>query len=416
MDSILASSQPPNANDRDAWPAYWRLQGLPWRTEPEIDEKRQSELTIHRTIMPDIKNGFYPFKNIKLSRADIEWLLATHNNGYGPIDKDYMNQFKGEGLDLRGADLRSVDLRGLPLTCLRAGLNRSETIGVTLEQRHMAKIHLEGANLSFAHLEGAYLSRASMDGANLSQAHLEDADLYWAHLENAHLKGAYLENTSLRGCFFNVETTLYDAKLGGISVADTHWGDMNLSRIDWDQVTELGDESEARRSKRWDGKEKTKNETITFYETATRANRQLAAALEAQGMNEVAAKFAYRSQLLQRKVVWEKRKFAQYLFSLFLSMVSGYGYKLWRSLATYIFVVMAFAIAYYLFSSMAKISLTPLESIVFSVTSFHGRGFSPGDNIGLSNPLTVLAALEAFVGLIVEVTFIATLTQRFFKR
>ncbi len=97
-------------------------------------------------------------------------------------------------------------------------------------------------------------------------------------------------------------------------------------------------------------------------------------------------------------------------------MVSGYGYKLWRSLATYIFVVVAFALAYYLFSSMAKVSLTPLESIVFSVTSFHGRGFSPGDNIGLSNPLTVLAALEAFVGLIVEVTLIATLTQRFFKR
>ncbi len=416
MDGILASSQPPNTNDRDAWPAYWKLQGLPWRTEPEIDEKRQSELTMYRTIVPDIKNGFYPFKNVKLSRADIEWLLATHKGGRGPIDKRYLYQFKGEGLDLRGADLRSVDLRGLPLTCLRAGLNRSETIEVTLEQRHMAKIHLEGANLSFAHLEGAYLSRASLEGANLSHANLEDADLYWSHLENAHLKGTCLEDASLRGCFFNVETALYEVKLRGVSVADTHWGDMNLSRIDWTKIRELGDESEARRSNRWDGKKKTKNETIIFYETATRANRQLAAALEAQGMNEVAAKFAYRSQLLQHKVVWEKRKFAQYLFSLFLSMVSGYGYKLWRSLATYMFVVMAFAIAYYLFSPMAKISLTPLESIVFSVTSFHGRGFSPGDNIGLSNPLTVLAALEAFVGLIVEVTFIATLTQRFFKR
>jgi len=416
MDSTLASPEPPSSNDRGAWTAYWKSQGLSWRTEPQIDERRQSELTRCRTIAPDIKNGFYPFKNVKLSRADIEWLLATHKNGHGPIDKDYMNRFKGEGLDLRGADLRAVDLQGLPLTYLRAHLNRSEAIGATLEQRHMAKIHLEGANLSFARLEGAYLCMACLEGANLSQAHLEGADLYRAHLENAHLKGTCLERASLRGCFFNVETALYDVKLGDVSVADTHWSDMNLSRIDWDQVTELGDESEARSSKRWDGKKKTKNEKVIFYETAVRANRQLAAALEAQGMNEVAAKFSYRSQLLQRKVVWEKRKFAQYLLSLFLSMVSGYGYKLWRSLAAYTLVIVTFAMAYYLFNSIARVPLTPLESVVFSVTSFHGRGFSPGDNIGLSNPLTVLAALEAFVGLIVEVTLISTLTQRFFKR
>ena len=58
----------------------------------------------------------------------------------------------------------------------------------------------------------------------------------------------------------------------------------------------------------------------------------------------------------------------------------------------------------------------PLEAVVFSMTSFHGRGFSPGQNITLGNPITVLAALEAFVGLTIEVTFIATLTQRLFGK
>ena len=53
---------------------------------------------------------------------------------------------------------------------------------------------------------------------------------------------------------------------------------------------------------------------------------------------------------------------------------------------------------------------------MFSMTSFHDRGFFPGNNISLDDPLTVLAALEALVGLIIEVTFIATLTQRFFNR
>lgn len=415
MQNMLMSPEPPNTTDREGWIAYWKSKNLTWRTEPEIDEARQLELDKHRNIMPDIKKGIYPFRGIKLSRADIEWLLATHKEQQS-IDEDSTYRPNIARLDLRGADLRSVDLQGLPLSHLCASLNRNDSIDATLEQRHMAKVHLEGANLSFSHLEGAYLAHAFLIGANLSFTHLDNADLYRAHLENAHLKGTCLEGASLRGCFFNAETTLYDAKLNGVSIADTHWHDMNLSRIDWDQVTELGDEIEARRPDRWDGKKKTKREKIIFYETAARANRQLAAALETQGMNGVAAKFVYHSQLIERKVAWEKRKFAQYLFSLFLSIISGYGYKLWRSLATYIIVIGVFAISYYLLSPLVKIPLTPLEAIVFSMTSFHGRGFSPGENIGLSSPLTVLAAIEAFVGLIVEVTLIATLTQRFFKR
>ncbi len=51
--------------------------------------------------------------------------------------------------------------------------------------------------------------------------------------------------------------------------------------------------------------------------------------------------------------------------------------------------------------------------LVFSVTSFHGRGFFPNENIGLHHPLTVLAAGEAVVGLFLELMLIATLTRRF---
>src|SRR5437588_1262939 len=101
-------------------------QGQPWRREPEINEKRQVELTRYRTIVPDIKKGVYPFSGIKLSRADIEWLLATHNNGNGPVIWNYEDRPRGKGLDLRGADLRSADLQGLPLAATVAGLSRSD--------------------------------------------------------------------------------------------------------------------------------------------------------------------------------------------------------------------------------------------------------------------------------------------------
>src|SRR5437763_4829986 len=93
-----------------------------WRTEPEIDTERQKFLSERLAINPDIQRGIYPFKDVKLNRADIEWLLMTHEGGHGPVDWNDIRQRNRVGLDLRGADLRHVDLRNLPLTRMRSGL------------------------------------------------------------------------------------------------------------------------------------------------------------------------------------------------------------------------------------------------------------------------------------------------------
>src|ERR1700694_1327931 len=80
---LVALPQHPPAHDLEAWRAHWNAQGQPWRTEPEIDTKRQEELSKCRAIAPNIKKGIYPFRGMKLSRADVEWLLVTHENGRG---------------------------------------------------------------------------------------------------------------------------------------------------------------------------------------------------------------------------------------------------------------------------------------------------------------------------------------------
>ena len=92
----------PTNDDKDAWIAYWKAQGQPWRTEPEINLERQYYLAERRSITPDIEQGIYPFKNIdsKLSRADVEWLLATHENGLEPVDCLDANQ-RGRNQGLR---------------------------------------------------------------------------------------------------------------------------------------------------------------------------------------------------------------------------------------------------------------------------------------------------------------------------
>lgn len=405
--------QLPTNNDTEAWKAYWNTQGQPWRTQPEIDMERQAFLAERRAIVPDVKKGIYRFKEIKLNRSDVEWLLATHNDGRGPLFFGSGNHEPYiRGLDLRGADLRFADLHRLPLSNLRGGLSAEHWLNATIEQREIAAVHLEGANLC----------RAILDGASLRSAHLEGADLSVARLENATLRGAHLEGTDLSHAFLNSLTSLNNADLGNkkhvfVRLVDVQWNNVNLSQVNWELVDMLGDESKAHQRTRETGEEKDKSTRLDEYQTAVRANRQLAAALQSQGLSEDAARFAYRSQLLQRKVLWYRgfRSFGQYLFSLFLDLLTGYGYKPLRSFRAYLVVIIAFATAYFVIGQTVGPVLSPLGSIVFSITSFHGRGFFPG-GIALDDPLTVLAALEAFVGLLIEVTFIATLTQRLFGK
>jgi len=435
-----------------------------WRIEPEIHSERQQFLAECLATIPDIKQGIYPFKDIKLTRADIEWLLANHENGRGPVDWADEQQRERLGLDLRGANLRNVDLRNLPLTRMLGGLSRKKWQAATLEQRNMAAVHFEEANLSEAHLEEAILQGAHLERATLREAQMQEANLFRAHLNNAYLReshleqaklggtrmqGAYLLNAhlgeaDLRNAFVDNATTLEgimlgDEKLGCASLVDVHWGDANLSVVDWKQVTVLGDETKSHKQVTSWGEVKSKRKQEEDYQAAVRANRQLANAMRTQGMNEEAIPFAYRAQILQRKVYWRQvrwgqvgsletdtpqkglrqsakdlwrmfRRFGAYAFSWFLDILAGYGYKPGRSLFIYILMIAVFATCYYLVGH-----LTPSEALIFSVTSFHGRGFLPGP-FALNSPITGLAAIEAVAGLFIEISFIATFTQRFFGR
>src|SRR5207253_5805196 len=97
-------------------------------------------------------------------------------------------------------------------------------------------------------------------------------------------------------------------------------GNVNLAAVQWSQVDMLGDEYEARQSTHH-GERKNSETRLEEYEAAVRADRQLAVALRAQGLDEEAARFAYRAQLLQRIVLRRQGKFGQYLFSLLLDLL-----------------------------------------------------------------------------------------------
>ena len=127
MSKAPPTLRPLNTDDDRAWRAYWQAQAQPWRTEPEIDIERQRYLVEH-LASEQREWEHYPFKDLVLDRADIEWLLANYNE-----KQNYQLHQKREGLDLRGADLRMADLHDLPLK------------GVDLYNAH-----LEGADLRVA--------------------------------------------------------------------------------------------------------------------------------------------------------------------------------------------------------------------------------------------------------------------------
>jgi uncharacterized protein YjbI with pentapeptide repeats len=333
-----------------------------------------------------------------------------------------------KGVNLYEAHIEEADLH-------EARLERADLRKACLKKAILNRAHLEKARLSEVHLEAADLGAAHLEGADLGAAHLEGANLVETHLEGASLKGAYLEGkclregdeqdaivlhpADLRGAYFDSASNLDSARLGNkelgfVSLADVRWENVNLAVVDWKQENMLGDEYMARQMSKRNDVATNKDEEFNMYRSAVRANRQLAVELRNQGLNEEASKFAYRAQKLQRIVLFRQKSYVSYLFSVFLDLLAGYGFRPKRSLIWYLVVIFGFAITYHVFGHLQFFP----DTLVLSLTSFHGRGFFPGlDNgtpLHLYDPLVVLATVEAVIGLFIEISFIATFTKRFF--
>jgi uncharacterized protein YjbI with pentapeptide repeats len=448
-----------------------------WRSEPEISLDRQAYLATLRDT-PLSVGAPDPFKDVQLSRADVEWLLTTHENHLGPVDWTDPRQRDRRGLNLSGADLRGEaghpsNLSHLPLsrTYLRgAHLEGVSLHGAVLDGADLSGAYLEGANLSQARLEEADCLRARLQGADLSEAYLHRASLRLAHLGAADLRLARLDNADARGAIFagadlrnahlegvdlkaaHLEGTLVEEKervrlrawapryperlpaanlslayfdmatsfdsvtfgMPGsfVRVADTRWNGVNLAVVKWPREPLLGEDLAAESAKK-----ENKDPDLVLHElsAAVRANRQLAAALREQGLNEVSDHFDFRAQVCQRQVFRRQGHSGAHLFFLLLEILAGYGYRLRRIFFAYVITLIVFAIAYFAAGQwFGDTSLAPQQAFLVSLTAIHGRVFF--SSFGLDSVQSWIAAVQSVVGLVIESVFVAMLIQRFFAR
>jgi hypothetical protein len=307
-----------------------------------------------------------------------------------------------------------------------------------MSAREAAALHLEGANLHYALLQFASLRGAHLEGTNLASAHLEGAMLRGALLGGisghgpAHGKRhrAQVVTTSLRFAHLDSASNLRDVRLGDrkrgfAQLSDVHWNGADITRVRWSELTVTGDEQVARDATA-DGVGKMRHHRLDDFLTAVRGYRQLATITRSQGLAEEADRFAYRAQVLQRDVLRRQGigRWPAYVGSTLLDVLAGYGFRPGRSILVYLTVIVWFANLYawaahgLVTFGLPPSQLTPLpwyEALVLSVSSFHGRGFfQPLQSLG--DPVAILAAGEAVFGLIIEVSFIATFTNRFFAR
>jgi hypothetical protein len=117
---------------------------------------------------------------------------------------------------------------------------------------------------------------------------------------------------------------------------------------------------------------------------------------------------------MRRSELFAQRKFGAWLFFLLLALLTGHGERLGRIVIAWISLNVLFSTIYWGISVIVPGAspLPYLTAVVLSITSFLGRGYLP-PSITLDNLSVGVSVVEAIIGFVIEVTFIAAFSRRF---
>jgi uncharacterized protein YjbI with pentapeptide repeats len=348
--------------------------------DAEPAAERQAEL--RAAYERNASQGRAPYARVAIrTRGELRWIMRERN-------------WSGTDDELRTgatttADLRAADLRGA----------------------HLEEIRLIWANLTEALLDGTHLDGALLRGVNFTAAHLDDATLAGASLRRAIFSATDLHRTDLcaadlHGARLDALTILRDVKVDASThFADVVWNNAPLAEVDWTPVRVLGEERDITGAK-------SRRERIAACRAAIRAYRGLAMALRAQGLSAEALRYRLRAMRLERQVHLLEGRVLPGIGLWLVDWLTGFGTRSQRILLIYVIAVLGYAAAYFFLGQAMHPALTPRDSLILSITAFHGRGLFAGA-VALRSPIVAWAASEAVIGLLVEALLVATLARLF---
>jgi uncharacterized protein YjbI with pentapeptide repeats len=398
--------------------------GMPQEGQPDDHEPsapRQAEL--EAACLANIAAGRPPYYRVRIhSRGELWWIMQKRqwSGEHDNFTVKYLlrpQEQEVEAANLNGAWLADSDLSGMQLR--RATFVGANLVRVNLRSADLVDTDFTQADLGFANLEDTNLIWANFDGAHLRQANLRNALLRFANLAGAGLARAELQGADLRNARLDATTLLAENGMDThTQLRDVVWNGAMLTRLNWNQLSRLGDEVAAQHLTEG-GKKKTAAQRLAGYQGAVRGYEQLAVVLQGQGLVDPAGRFAYRGQVLQRQVLKLQgvKKWPAYTGSLLLATLAGYGYRLWRILIVYILALVFFAACYYfsgVLSLPGSVQLQWYQSLLVSLTAIHGRVFF--ETFGLNSSQSWIAAVESVVGIVIEGVFVAMLIQRIFSK
>jgi uncharacterized protein YjbI with pentapeptide repeats len=269
----------------------------------------------------------HPDEDILLERADLSqrYLKGALLNagGFKNVKTGEFTEFRAEvhleGAILEGSHLEHADLIG-------AHLQDAIFYKASLREADLRLAHLEDAILWEAHFEGANLNYAHVERGKLDQIHMEKVGLEEAHLEGAVLYEAYMEGANWRMAIVDGSTLIWECKVD----SDTDFRGVGLDSARIDSGTKQLLEYNIRQMN-WEG--------------------------------------WYKGHHLLRWPVW--------LFWL----ISDYGLRTWRVIATFFGLAIVFGVVYWLWPSCVMVNNVVGDirgfwhALYFSVVTMTTLGF-----------------------------------------
>ncbi len=283
--------------------------------------------------------------------------------------------------------------------------NGGTAADLDLAFRNLRSANLSEMNLREGRFQAADLGRTDLRDADLFRADLQEADLFRADFRGAFLMQANMQGAYLLAVRIDEHTNM----------EDIYWGHKYIN--EW--------------------------ERIKFYQNARAIYRQLNTWYQNHGHSDIAGEFLYREWVCKRleaqeqlsnELNWRRpwrilqalnsqwwRNMIVFLWLAIHELVFGYGERPIRVVVTAAFVILGFALVYFLYpfselftAGRSEFLARLWHSFYFSLVSFTTLGY--GDWIKHpDNWVRYLGGLESFIGLFLTAVFLVTFTRKWTK-